>query len=448
MGCHDESPVRSMSTPVLTRQERAMTLALVITTAALVLFSLLLSPALALLAGSGALLCAGVLVLLNLRRTNRRVAGLAQQVAERDAELAAAWQTGTCLSEAQDRVQLTRTLVSETRRLLHSEAVAFCAHGCESRNVAGSWSVQGIGGAVGAFDPARAGFDASSITGDVPCPVVNTAYSAGQLRQPIVRNRQTLACLCVANRQARSFSTHERELLFHIASQAGAVLERVELVENETARATVAEREHLSREIHDTITQSLGLACFNAQAIQEYLSQGQVEAAQIQLDKQIAISRAVYDDARGLLLGLRTSPDLPLLSAVREYAARFSDWSAIATTVDADGFGGVRLPPDTELQILRVVQEALSNVRKHANARHAYIAFRRDDSCAHLTISDDGRGLQPSSDHAGGPDHLGMRSMRERIESLGGSLSVHARDEQGTVVEARVPIVYREGDVS
>jgi signal transduction histidine kinase len=251
----------------------------------------------------------------------------------------------------------------------------------------------------------------------------------------------------VANRQARSFSTRERELLSHIASQAGAVLERVTLVENETARATVAERERLSREIHDTITQSLGWASFNGQTIQEYLSHGQLGAAQVQLDKQIAISRALYNDARGLLLGLRTSPDLPLVSAVREYAACFSDWSAIETTVDADGFGAVRLPPDTELQILRVVQEALSNIRKHANARHAYIVFRRDGNCAQLTVSDDGRGLQPASDHADGPDHLGMRSMRERIEALGGSLSVHARLEHGTVVEARVPIVYREGDV-
>jgi signal transduction histidine kinase len=431
----------------MTRQKLAVNAALALMAAALVLLSLRQSAALALLTGIGALLCAIIMVLLNQRRDSRRAAALARRVAAREAELQAAWQTGGYLSEAHDRVQLTRAVVGETRRLLHSEAAAFCTHGCGSRKLAGSWGVQGISGAVDAFDPTRAGFDASTTDTDAQCPVVNPAFAGGQLRQPIVKNGQTLACLCVANRQARIFSPDERELIAHIASQAGAVLERVELVENETARATIAERERLSREIHDTITQSLGWASFNAQTIQEYLSRGEIGAAQIQLDKQIAISRSLYNDARGLLLGLRTSPDLPLVAAVREYAARFSAWSGVATTVDAEGFDAVRLPPDTELQILRVVQEALSNVRKHANACNAYIVFQRADTWAQLTVTDDGQGLRPVGVNEGA-GHYGMRSMCDRIEALGGSLKVYAHPAQGTVVEARIPIVYREGEIA
>jgi signal transduction histidine kinase len=430
----------------MTRPERLVLIALIIAIAALVLLSLLVSPALALLTGISAMLTAGVIVLLEQRRASRRAEVLARQVAAREAELETVWQVGTLLGEAQDRKQLTQAVVSETRRLLGAEAAAFClcasSTSCHSRRL----NVQGVGGLADAFDVSSAGCDLQFPASDACCPVVQAAFRVGQLRQPIARNGEVLACLCVASRQPTTDSARERDLLGYVATQTAAALERIEQIERVTASATAVERERLAREIHDTLTQSLGWASFNAQSIQEYLSRGQLAAAQTQLDKQIALSRALYNDARGLLMGLRTNADTPLVPAIRDYANRFSEWSGITTIVDGEDFGDVRLPPDVELQLLRVAQEALSNVRKHAQAKRIYIAFHRDQSCAEMTISDDGQGMVLDSQLDSGAARFGMRSMRERMEALGGTLNIHSLPGRGSIVHARIPIVYCEGD--
>jgi len=99
------------------------------------------------------------------------------------------------------------------------------------------------------------------------------------------------------------------------------------------------------------------------------------------------------------------------------------------------------------VQLLRVVQEALSNVRKHARAKHAWVSLRRAQDQALLEIRDDGQGFDPAHPTRGFGPRFGLQSMRERVESIHGVFTVHSAPGQGTRIQVTVPIIYRGQDV-
>jgi two-component system nitrate/nitrite sensor histidine kinase NarX len=122
------------------------------------------------------------------------------------------------------------------------------------------------------------------------------------------------------------------------------------------------------------------------------------------------------------------------------------DVSFDARSLDADGGA---LSPAAELQLMRIAQEALTNVRKHARAAHVAVGFWRDAAAWHLTVRDDGTGFDPeapatSLPASNGPvkrtAHFGLPIMRERAQSLGGSLAIDSRPGIGTTIHATVPI--------
>jgi signal transduction histidine kinase len=101
------------------------------------------------------------------------------------------------------------------------------------------------------------------------------------------------------------------------------------------------------------------------------------------------------------------------------------------------------LAPLVEVQLIRVVQEALSNVRKHARAARAGVRLERVGEFARLTIEDDGQGFDPTHVARGQWPRFGLQSMRERVESVGGSFTIESTPGQGTKVTVQIPIVYR-----
>jgi signal transduction histidine kinase len=120
-----------------------------------------------------------------------------------------------------------------------------------------------------------------------------------------------------------------------------------------------------------------------------------------------------------------------------EYVGHFqARWGVTAKLIveDADALA---LSPLVEVQLLRVIQEALANVRKHAQARHVWITFKTEDKGVAVIVEDDGKGFEPDDAQLG---HFGLRLMRERCESVGGSLHVDSAIGQGTRIEARLPL--------
>ena len=99
-----------------------------------------------------------------------------------------------------------------------------------------------------------------------------------------------------------------------------------------------------------------------------------------------------------------------------------------------------------EIQLLRIVQEALTNVRKHSQASCARVSFETDEDKAVITIEDNGRGFDPSHIGQDGQEHFGLQMMRERAESVGGALDVSTQCEQGTRIVVRLPLSRIGGD--
>ncbi len=133
--------------------------------------------------------------------------------------------------------------------------------------------------------------------------------------------------------------------------------------------------------------------------------------------------------------------DRGLLAALRDYLDQWQGQSGVAVeliTEPATGFA-TRLSPNAEVQLLRIVQEALANVRKHAGARRANVRLAEGDGFLVAIVEDDGSGFDPDALGRTTVPRFGLATMRERAEELGGSLELLRREGGGTLVRAVLP---------
>ena len=203
-------------------------------------------------------------------------------------------------------------------------------------------------------------------------------------------------------------------------------------------RAVVAERERISRELHDSLGQVLGWLSLKTEQAQIMVGQKQsAETAQV-LGEMLTVIRQTYADVRASIMGLRTTiaPGKNLHTVLADDLARFSHDSGIEARLSMPQDVVQALSPPVEEHLLRIIQEALTNVRKHAAARHVLVSLCRegDDLCA--TVEDDGRGLAVSNGSNGG---FGLSIMRERAHIIGGQLAIDSAPGQGTRVSLRLP---------
>jgi two-component system nitrate/nitrite sensor histidine kinase NarX len=147
-------------------------------------------------------------------------------------------------------------------------------------------------------------------------------------------------------------------------------------------------------------------------------------------------------------------PSEGFCGAVREAATRFTEQTGLAACLDVDAAaeaacGTGALPPTVGVQLLRIVQEALTNVRKHAGEpSRVVLRLRAEDGLLRLTVADDGAGFDPwipPTPTKSGDEHYGLRVMRQRAERVGGRLDVRSAPGRGTRVEVSVPLAVDAG---
>ncbi|MCS7220345.1 MAG: sensor histidine kinase [Anaerolineae bacterium] len=207
--------------------------------------------------------------------------------------------------------------------------------------------------------------------------------------------------------------------------------------ESVEAVAVARERERISQELHDGIAQLLGYLHLRVQAARRALVAGRLSEAALTLQQLERLAETAYSEVREAVLGLRLASVPDMEEAIREYIEHFqARWNVNVEWAIKDP-QALRLSPLVELQLLRVLQEALTNVRKHAQARQAHITLQADDGWMVMTVEDDGIGFDPEEIRMG---HFGLRLMRERCESVGGSLRVESTPGRGTRIEARLPL--------
>jgi PAS domain S-box-containing protein len=199
--------------------------------------------------------------------------------------------------------------------------------------------------------------------------------------------------------------------------------------------AASGERAHLARELHDSVTQAIFSIGLTLRALELQL-QTDPEAARAKLTELRELQRDALAEMRTLIFELRPASleTDGLVQALRTHAAAVQGRTGLAISVDAEPMDRMSLP--VEEALYRIVQEALHNVVKHANAQRAAIRLARDGEQVRLSIEDDGDGFDPEAVPRG---HLGLIGMRQRADLVGLELTVRSQPRRGTRVEICVP---------
>lgn len=264
---------------------------------------------------------------------------------------------------------------------------------------------------------------------------------------PLLSNEhKVLGAILVGNKfsnerlPARGFQPRQLALLQTIAGQVALVVQNARLMAELEYHTMLQERARLAREIHDGLAQTIGFLKLQAAQLRNHLTRSDLEKARDSAETVYATLTEAYQDARQAIDGLRISPDdCGLHGWLGQIAEEFSELSGLAVDVgdiDAD----LNISPEVQAQLIRIVQEALSNVRKHAEAHEVRIACSGsdDDGSLILEVRDDGIGFAPED--VSSASQYGLRGMRERAELIGADFQVISRPYQGTAIRVRLPI--------
>ncbi len=240
-------------------------------------------------------------------------------------------------------------------------------------------------------------------------------------------------------RDARGLLVGYLLLLHDVTEQRRA---QAQVLEQQRALAMLQERQEIARELHDGIGQVLGYVKMQAQAARDRLAQDQVADADANLAQLVAVAQDAHADVREYLLGARTSPagEPGLLPALQEYLQRFGQQYGLHTELltTPDWSEGL-LAPTAAAQLLRIIQEALTNARKHARAPAVRVSLQLVGDHVAVTVEDDGVGFDPALPATAAGQHYGLGFMRDRAAEVGGSVEIRSAPGAGTQVRITVP---------
>lgn len=245
-----------------------------------------------------------------------------------------------------------------------------------------------------------------------------------------------------------AFTESDEETLVRFASQAAIALDNAHLHGQVRELGAARERIRIAHEMHDGLAQVLAYVNTKAQVVGEYCRQEKIEQAREHLDQLAEAARRCYGDVREQILELRTTvpSEIGLIEAVTEYVTQWERQSGITAELAAPA--QLTLAPQVELQLLRILQEGLANVRKHAGATRVRVSLERvalepaGAGGVRLTVFDDGAGFVASSTPRSAPGsgpRFGLTTMQERAESVGGRLELTSNPGEGTRVSATLP---------
>lgn len=270
------------------------------------------------------------------------------------------------------------------------------------------------------------------------CATLDAEVCGGAIA-PLVFEGEKLGAIWVTHSCETAFSRMTLTQLEHLCHYTVIAIQRTLMAGRLQSLAIVEERGRIAREMHDGLAQILGYLSLEMQTIDALVQQGNPDATRAQIRDARERINVAQADVRENILSLRTTlaGDAGLIPSLQMYMDEFGMQTNIETQlvseIDVDG----TLSPLAEAQLVRIVQEALANVRKHAQASHVKVQLASHNGCLHVTVTDNGVGF----DHKEKRRHFGLQTMRERAESVGGGLTVLSTAGHGTQITVWLPTV-------
>lgn len=377
---------------------------------------------------------------------------LEQQVAQRTQELTTAFEFSQEIVRKLEPSQLLQSVADHTRDLMQGEAASVCVLDSNGRSL----ELVANSGTGGQYLGLR-----QSVARSIALPVIREqktvigeggCANCGFLHHfphtscaaaPIQVGGRTLGALCVVRSQ-EPFNSDEARALALLANAAAIALENTRLIEASKQQAeenaSLAERERLAANLHDNLAQNLGAMHLSVNMLADDIATGKDEMAQLRIIELQKNLQQAYAQVRMALTGLREpEPDNDeFITAVYTLLADFETQTGLSVQFDRDEKEEIRLTAVAQKQALHIIREALTNIRRHAQANHVQLAILQNKETFTLTIVDDGIGFDPNQVNS--PHHLGLTIMRTRAARCQGQLTVRSIPAQGTHISATFSI--------
>jgi signal transduction histidine kinase len=274
--------------------------------------------------------------------------------------------------------------------------------------------------------------EATAYEADLMTAVVNAGGVV-----PLLLEDRSLGALWGVRREAKPCTAHDLKSLTHLADQAVIALGHAMMASQLQSVAVSKERLRIAREMHDGLAQLLGFLNIELQTLEALARQNR----QADLIEELVQARTrvlgAQADIRESILSLRTTlaGDAGLVQSLQEYIDEFRLTTGIDVQFEPCSEQSEALTPMAEVELVRIIQEALANIRKHSGATRAKITMGHRNGDLQILISDNGTGFEGPS----GRGHYGLQTMRERADEIGGALQVHSNVGEGTSIELTVP---------
>lgn len=370
------------------------------------------------------------------------------------------YQLGIKISSSLILSEVLDAVAESARTLLKSDLgiIGLYRESCQEIKI---WSVNGVGGEALdglTFFTDQDGLGKALLEGEVVTESdfrVNEAQSLYQvdfqdfnayLAIPLHLGDKFLGAIGVLSKKRRQFSENDIQLLKQLGYHVFVSIENARLHQQLRYTATLEEQNRLARELHDNLAQAMGYIKIKAIMANDMVTRQDLEKSKEHLNELIKTTSVLYTDIREAIFNLRNtdSHQENFIYALQEYLDEYELHYGVDVRVSVDDNSSLEFPPEVANQLFRIVQEALSNVRKHACAQRVWIKCWQEQSNIFISIEDDGSGfdLQRISGDNKSKQSFGIQIMEERTHQIHGKFSIKSEPGLGTKIELKIPSVY------
>lgn len=381
---------------------------------------------------------------------------LEQRVVQRTKELTTAFELSQEIVRHLEPSDLLQMVAERGRELLHGQFASVCVLDDSHQQL--EW-VAGSGGSnqyLGLRQSTQRGLalpviqNHATLTtqgGCANCHFLDRFPGQPSIAAPLQIRGRSLGALCIV-RPHQPFDADEARALTLLANTAAVALENARLIvadkHHVQITTSLAERERLAAELHDNLAQTLGAIRLSADGLTQEIEGGQKQNALVRLDDMQTNLRQAYTQVRMALTGLQN--DLPdegeFVQELRACVATFQEQSGVAAAMTITNPEGYKLSPLNQKQALHIIREALTNIRRHAQASQVHLTVTALNGLLQFVIQDNGIGFDPVQTPSA--NHLGLTIMQTRAQRSYGNLTIVSAPGQGTTITLFLPTLIEK----